>query len=57
MYGTDLKANKGNCVIRLCDGRRPSPCKSGCLKRFVAREIYNALLDDHQSRAARIKAA
>ena len=23
-----------------------------CLKRFVAREIYNALIDDHRSRAA-----
>ena len=28
-----------------------------CLKRFVAREIYNALIEDHRARAARIKAA
>ena len=28
-----------------------------CLKRFVAREIYNALIDDHRSRAARSEVA
>ena len=30
--------------------------KSG-LKRFVAREIYNALIDDHRLRAAHLDAA
>ena len=28
-----------------------------CLKRFVAREIYNALIDDHRSRTARSEVA
>lgn len=28
-----------------------------CLKRFVAREVYNALIDDHRSRAALTEAA
>ena len=28
-----------------------------CLKRFVAREIYNALIDDHRFRAAHLDAA
>ena len=28
-----------------------------CLKRFVAREIYNALIDDYRSRAALTEAA
>ena len=30
---------------------------SRCLKRFVAREIYNALLADHRSREALTSAA
>ena len=28
-----------------------------CLKRFVAREIYNALIDDHRLRAAHLDAS
>ena len=28
-----------------------------CLKRFVAREIYNALIEDHRLRAAHLEAA
>ena len=28
-----------------------------CLKRFVAREIFNALIDDHRARAALVEAA
>ena len=28
-----------------------------CLKRFVAREIYNTLIDDHRLRGARLDAA